>query len=163
MPPVAATAESFRAIVRITIIAAILAFCIYRCVDMIRPSKDLNALWSRQVLNLYYLGNAMQRYEAEQGSVKWPSWKVLIAKSNESVYPQFAGFVDPQSGQTLPWIYAAEDQPIEGPRRVLIAAPLPRPPFLKGNLDEQRAVLWSDFTAWFISEKEFQTFNLKSR
>ena len=112
--------------------------------------------WTKELIKLKNLGTATQHYQAEYGASTWPRFEQLLSFGGDHVRKQFGTFVDPKSGKSEAWLYMPEGAPTGGERIILIAAPLPRPADTHSKGKEWRAILWSDFTAEFFDEAEFQ-------
>ena len=120
------------------------------------PEQGRQGAWTKELIKLKNLGVAIQHYQAEHGPNAWPNFDQLLIFGGENVKSQFGAFIDPQTGKSQPWVYMPESKPTSGTRIVLIAAPLARPADRNSNGKEWRPVLWSDFTAEFLDEGEYQ-------
>jgi len=113
--------------------------------------------WIRELARIKYFGLGIQFYRADYDPLGWPGFEELIKMEGEVEQESFRKFVDPLTGEFIPWIYMPEGKPKSGAGRViLVAAPRIRAAKNSSNGKESRAVFWSDFTADFLDEAIFQ-------
>ncbi len=146
--------------IRAYVIAALIAVIGYLAVDEITSNSRSAVVspWYQQLVRLKSFGMMMGAYQVEHEVPVWPDWNHLLVALDSSLEPT-AMFIDPSTGKPQPWLYLAEGKSTaeQEPKTVLVAAPLVKQEKAGSDTRLRRAVLWSDFTAEFIDEAEFQS------